>query len=314
MAPLFALARRTPTAAGSGAADRANDDELPLAEDAEERVETAGGGDYSGGHGNYADVQGRRRKLRDTPGSKSIVVPTKGELVVYKGTKATEDERWVYITEVKDNGTKAYLCRQCLRSFTGYEAKIISHCLQLNDGLVASCAYAPSAECRVVLERAKAAKDKASARGGRVGSSSLSKDLAVGSTPPVAASLGGGVNRIEECDEALAKWAVAHDISWSAIDSRDKLWVAFIDKLKLAGPSYRVPQAEVMSCAESRGGRAGGLHLALKSKDNEKEAILAAAVRLPALTLSYPILSHPLPPFPRWQATLPPHACSNGPH
>jgi hypothetical protein len=43
MAPLFAVARRQPEAAGSGAAPRANDDELPLAEAAEERVEAAGG-------------------------------------------------------------------------------------------------------------------------------------------------------------------------------------------------------------------------------------------------------------------------------
>ena len=49
-------------------------------------------GDFIGGHGNYSDVDGRRRKLRATPGSKTVVVPTKGELVVYKGTRATEED------------------------------------------------------------------------------------------------------------------------------------------------------------------------------------------------------------------------------
>jgi hypothetical protein len=28
----------------------------------------------------------------------------------------------------------------------------------------------------------------------------------------------GGVHRVQEADAALARWAVAHDISWAAIE------------------------------------------------------------------------------------------------
>ena len=52
------------------------------------------------------------------------------QLTIYKGDKAAEDERWVYITEVKENGTKAYLCILCNKSFVGHCDKIIAHFLQ----------------------------------------------------------------------------------------------------------------------------------------------------------------------------------------
>ena len=234
---------------------------------------------FSGGGANYREDGGRRRKLRDTPASKEIVILGKGKTTIFKGTNAVEDERWVYITEIKENGTKAYLCVRCHKSFTGYDAKVISHCLQLKDGSVAPCTQKPTAEARLVLERAKKEKESKKATGGRVGSASASKDQATARTPPIRAAFGGSVQRVEDCDEALAKWAVAHDIAWAAIDSRDHLWVDFVEKLKLASPVWTVPTREVLSADEKRGGeaRAGGLYLALTSKDNEKEKILAAA-------------------------------------
>jgi hypothetical protein len=114
-------------------------------------------GGWSAARANYDESDGRRRKLRDTctPGAKTVVVLGKGEIRVFKGDKATEDERWVYITEVKSNGTKAYLCCACLKEFTGYDSKIISHKLRLRDGSVAVCDHEPTAECRLVLERVK---------------------------------------------------------------------------------------------------------------------------------------------------------------
>ena len=118
--------------------------------------------EWSGGHSNYSNEAGRRRKLADTPDTKVIQVPGKGAVTVIKGSNAVEDERWIYITEVKANGSKVYLCLACKGgySFTGSEARVISHKLQLGDGTVKNCTALPSAECRVVLERIKAEKDK----------------------------------------------------------------------------------------------------------------------------------------------------------
>ncbi len=124
----------------SGAVHRARGVDEPMPD-----VEAAHEDGFSGGGANYTEDGGRRRKLRDTAASKQIAVVGKGKLTIFKGTSAVEDERWVYITEVKDNGTKVYLCARCHKSFTGYDAKVISHCLQLKDGSVAPCAHKPTA-------------------------------------------------------------------------------------------------------------------------------------------------------------------------
>ena len=71
------------------------------------REATPGRGGWQGAHDNFRETDGRRKKLRSTPGSKTVLIPGKGAVTVYKGTSSVEDERWVYIREVKDNGTKA---------------------------------------------------------------------------------------------------------------------------------------------------------------------------------------------------------------
>ena len=68
--------------------------------------------DWSGGHANYSEDAGRRRKLKSTPATKTVML--RGQLVqIYKGEHAVEDERWVLIKQVKDNGTKDYVCALC---------------------------------------------------------------------------------------------------------------------------------------------------------------------------------------------------------
>ena len=68
---------------------------------------------WSGGHANYSHESGRRRKLASTPDTKTILVPGRGSVKVFKGSSAVEDERWIYITEIKHNGTKVYMCLAC---------------------------------------------------------------------------------------------------------------------------------------------------------------------------------------------------------
>eukprot|EP00966_Prymnesium_polylepis_P263031 6075424-Prymnesium_polylepis.3 len=108
---------------------------------------------WAGGHANYVDVAGRRRKLADTRASKEVEDPRRGrgKIKIFKSDDAVEDERWIYILEMKDNGTKLYLCRACGKDFTGSQEKVIAHKLQLG-GVVKACAHSPTTECRLELE------------------------------------------------------------------------------------------------------------------------------------------------------------------
>ena len=76
--------------------------------DVEDTRETASLGGWEGGHPNFVEVNGRRKKLRVTLPSKDVMIMGIGRREVFKGSSAVEDERWVYILEVKDNGTKAH--------------------------------------------------------------------------------------------------------------------------------------------------------------------------------------------------------------
>ena len=53
----------------------------------------------------YATDSGRRRRLADTRASKQVQDPQRGGgmITVFKSEDAIEDERWVYILEVKSN-------------------------------------------------------------------------------------------------------------------------------------------------------------------------------------------------------------------
>ena len=167
--------------------------------------------------------------------------------------------------------------------FTGSEARVISHKLRLGDGTVVKCTAEPTAVCRGVLERVKAEKDRKSALGKKVGSTSIVKEQAVAKSGQATAGsfFGGGVAAVGEADAALARWAVAHDVPWNAIDNRDKLWQDFLQSVKKAGPSWTAARRDILSCAEPRGeeARPGGLYLALKEKDKEKDKILTAAAK-----------------------------------
>lgn len=99
--PLFrTVARHTGGQFEGGAVHRARgtNEQVPGVDVEDAREQTGG---FTGGHQNFAEEAGRRRKLRDTPGSKTVVVPGKGEMTIYEGKNSCEDERWVYITEVK---------------------------------------------------------------------------------------------------------------------------------------------------------------------------------------------------------------------
>ena len=61
----------------SGARDRARgaNEAVPGVDVVDGREQDDG---FRGGHTNYAEADGRRRKLRETPGSKEVVLPGKG--------------------------------------------------------------------------------------------------------------------------------------------------------------------------------------------------------------------------------------------
>jgi hypothetical protein len=237
---------------------------------------------WTGGRQNYATDSGRRRRLADTRASKQVQDPRRGQgmLTIYKSEDAIEDERWVYITEVKANGTKNYLCVACGHVFVGSQEKVITHKLQLG-GVVAKCKHAPTAACRAVLERISEQRQRAKAAGSKLGTASAARNSAVASTPPVQSMLGGSeTTRTEKADEALARWCVAHDVPWAAVCSRNELWCAVVRSIKATGIKFVPAPREVLSQDEARSieSRAGGLHLALKTMGTDKEKILAAAM------------------------------------
>ena len=104
---------------------------------------------WSGGHQNFSHESGRKRKLADTPNSKTVVDPRRGHtqpLRVYQSKDAIEDERWVYIIEMKGNHSKVYLCVACGKDYTGSQEKVICHKLQLGGIVADSWASAPGGE------------------------------------------------------------------------------------------------------------------------------------------------------------------------
>ena len=125
--PIFRVrTSHTGTEYESGAAHRSQgvNEPMPGVEAEDARL---GEDEWSGGHNNHRDIGGRQKRLRPTLPSKKIIFPGKGEITVYHSGKATEDDRWVHILEVNDNGTRKYLCVACRKEYTGHETKIISH-------------------------------------------------------------------------------------------------------------------------------------------------------------------------------------------
>ena len=61
-----------------------------------EAVEGREQSEWSGGHTNYSHESGRRRKLASTPDTKTVLVPGRGSVKIFKGSSAVEDERWIY--------------------------------------------------------------------------------------------------------------------------------------------------------------------------------------------------------------------------
>jgi hypothetical protein len=220
--------------------------------------------------------------LADTPNSKTVVDPRRGHtqpLRVYQSKDAIEDERWVYIIEMKGNHSKVYLCVACGKDYTGSQEKVICHKLQLG-GIVAKCPKLPDVECRRVLEKARADREQAKQRGGYLGSASASKAPAVAKTGGIQSTLGGSMTKREEnADAALARWCVAHDVPWAAVCQRDALWCKVVSTIQLAGPGYHPATRQVLSEDKPRSdaSRAGGLHLALTTMESEKQKTLAAA-------------------------------------
>ena len=244
--------------------------------------EPAGAGEWAGGHDNFRQVSGRKKRLRSTPHSKVVDDPRRSKagqkLTIFKSEKPAEDERWVYIVEVKSNGTMGYICVACGKDFTGGEDKVIAHKLQLG-GVCAACPRPPSAECRLVLERIRNAKLQKHAAGGRLSSNSPVQDVAVAQSKDVGGAMfGNETTRSNAVDKALARWCVGHDISWAAVDSRDNLWRDLVAAMRMA-PAWKAPPRQVLSAAHDRGAeaRAGGLFLALQDMQSEKDKILAAA-------------------------------------
>ena len=238
--------------------------------------------EWQGGHDNWAESSGRRKKLRATPSSKQVS-HRGNSLTIFKGEHAAEDERWVYVVEVKGNGSKKYICVRCGSDFTGDVGRILAHCLRIG-GTAKPCVHQPSNECRLVLQRVQDEKEKKSLKGGRAGSASLASDTAVARTPPV--SFGTGVTRVNAVDKALARWCVAHDIPWAAVDSREKLFVQVIEAVQLAGTSYKLPKRDVLSEDQIRG---------------EEVTVLP----------SHPISSNPIPSYPTPPHPIPPHPMGN---
>ena len=229
---------------------------------------------WTPGHDNKRQTDGRTKRLRPTLPSKTVNYKGK-DLVVFKSEKATEDSRWIFVTEIKDNGTRVYLCFRCGHSFTGNEDKVIAHVLR-HGKICTPCTKQPSDDARIVLERVYQEKQKKKEAGGRLSTASPSNQLATGRTPSAASMLGGGLGMIEAADAALASWCAAHDVSWAAVDSRNMLWVNVVEKMRAAGPFFKPAPRETLSSDQppANGARAGGLYLSLSQMAGKKNKVL----------------------------------------
>ena len=127
--------------------------------------------EWSGGHANYSEESGRRRKLKSTPASKTILIKGKS-VTIYKGEHAVEDERCVVIREVKPNGTNDYLCVLCNTPFTGKHDKVIAHFLKLG-GIVRACTKTLPLALKPIFDRAQREREDAAKRNGRAGSAGV---------------------------------------------------------------------------------------------------------------------------------------------
>lgn len=189
-------------------------------------------------------------------------------LMVYKGDQAAEDDRWVVITEIKENGSKAYLCVRCGHTFVGNVGRVIQHGLRIKGvGGIKVCGKTPTVEQQDILTRARnAAQPNASAVVKAGGKEKAQPSAAVG--------FSASAQLVAAVDEALAKFICVKDLSWQPFCRRDPHWVAFIDALKKC-PEYKVPFYEVLSEYRPRSeeSRPGGLYLARQTVQREERVI-----------------------------------------
>ena len=214
---------------------------------------------------------GRQREKRP---KKTLTVNFQGkECEVIEGNSSVEDPEWVYIIGVDSTGNKHYLCRLCGFDFHGRDSRVISHCLRITGEGVKVCSKQPSQRCRDVCHRARELK--------RTGKSAAVKDQALARTPSI--NLPGVMSNFEslqgDVDQALAEWAVAHDISAAAIDSRNNAFKNVLTKLFAVGARYSLPPRETLmdDLPPSGTSRPGGLHLAREQMDREKAVVLNGA-------------------------------------
>ena len=203
-------------------------------------------------------------------GAQSAAVEQNQQIQIYTGNHAAEDRRWVIILQVKDNGTKSYLCVRCGKTFTGRPNRIISHCLRISGEQVSTCLKAPTAERTDVLTLLRGSTSTAL--------SSLVKSPAAGRTPSAAVCLSSAESKNASVDEAIAKRVCVNDLSWSTFDSRSPHWMAVVEAIKAAS-DYKAPKRETLSEDKEPVGNArpGGLYLAHQSTLRNRRAVTAAA-------------------------------------
>ena len=96
---------------------------------------------------------GHETKMVVYQGADNPNVEKNQQITVYVGKHAAEDSRWVLILNVKENGTKQYLCVRCGRTFIGTPARVVNHCLRITGQQVNVCLKTPTVEQKDVLER-----------------------------------------------------------------------------------------------------------------------------------------------------------------
>ena len=90
-------------------------------------------------------VNGRAQHKKKAPEERIVTIGGENVTVFkdFKGTHAAEDERWILILAVKDNGTKTYNCVRCGFVLTCKIGVMINHCMRIAGEAERAQSYAP---------------------------------------------------------------------------------------------------------------------------------------------------------------------------
>ena len=100
-------------------------------------------------------VNGRAQHKKKAPEERIVTIGGENVTVFkdFKGTHAAEDERWILILAVKDNGTKTYKCVRCGFVRTCKIGVMINHCMRIAGEGAKLCTKTPTTEMTDALSR-----------------------------------------------------------------------------------------------------------------------------------------------------------------